>query len=101
MEQAIAVPAVAGFVAAWHFFFYKRSGGRICSPLWIAFGTTTGAAIFLVAGCIGYILDRHDRFVARTAWAGGVIWSEVSIGLVMTLVAMYFWRKDLRSIRAT
>ena len=65
----------------------------------MAFSMTAASALYLVAGFIGYTLDRHDRFVARTAWAGSVIWSEVAVGTAIALVAVFFWRKGLRAIR--
>jgi hypothetical protein len=99
MDRVIAVLPVLAFVLGWHWFFYKQSDGRIWSPLWIAFSTTAAAALYLVAGTIGYTLDRHQRFIAHTAWTGGVIWSEIATGLGMALVAAYFWRKGLRSMR--
>jgi hypothetical protein len=100
MDRGLPVLLVLAFVVGWHWFFYRQSGGRTLSPLWIAFSSTAAAALYLIAGAIGYTLDRHDRFVAGTAWAGGVVWSEVGIGFVMALVAAFFWRKGLRSIRA-
>jgi hypothetical protein len=74
MDRVIAVLPLLAFVLGWHWFFYRQSGGRIWSPLWIAFGTTAAAILYLVAGAIGYTLDRHERFVAHSAWTGGVIW---------------------------
>ena len=91
----------SAFVLGWHWFFYRQSGGRIWSPLWIAFGTTTAAILYLVAGAIGYTLDRHERFVAHSAWTGGVIWSEIAIGLVLACRRRALWRRGLCSLRAT
>ena len=67
----------------------------------MAFSMTAASALYLVAGFIGYTLDRHDRFVAHSAWAGGVIWSQVVIGALLALVALYFWRRGLRRLHAT
>jgi hypothetical protein len=47
-------------------------------PLFNALSLTAAAALFLVTGLIGYTLDKHVRFVAGTAWTGGVIWSQVA-----------------------
>jgi hypothetical protein len=99
MGPVIAVLTVVAFVVAWHFFFYKQSGGRTVSWLWSAFGTTAGSVLYLVAGTIGYTLDRHDRFVAHTAWAGHIIWSEIGVGFALALLAAFFWRKGLQQIR--
>lgn len=99
MERVLPMLTIVAFVAAWHLFFYKQSGGRTWSWLWAAFGTTAAAALYLVAGAIGYILDRHDRFIADSAWAGSVIWSEIGVGLVLALVATFCWRRGLQKIR--
>ena len=76
--DSVPVLTFVALLAAWNIFLYKRSGGRAWSPLWMAFSTTAAAVLFLVAGTIGYTLSRHDRFVADTAWAGGVIWWEIA-----------------------
>ena len=69
------------------------------NPLWIAFSLTAFAILFVGAGAMGYTLDKHDRFVAHTAWTGHVIWSEVAVGFLAGLVALHFWRKGLQRIR--
>src|SRR5262245_19850757 len=97
MSSVAFALGVLAVIVGWNVFFYKQSGGRIWSPLWMAFGTTAAAALYLVAGTIGYILDRHDRFIAHTAWAGRVIWPEIATGL-LGVVGAYFWRRGLRSI---
>jgi len=99
MDRVIPILLVAAFVVAWNVFFYTQSGGRTWSWLWAAFGTTAGSVLYFVAGTIGYTLDRHDRFVAHTGWAGHVIWSQIGIGLAMALFAAYCWRKGLQRIR--
>jgi len=99
MGAVIPVFAVAAFVVAWHVFFYKQSGGRIFSWLWSAFGMTAGSALFLIAGAIGYTLDRHDRFVSHTPWAGHIIWSEIGVGLALAVIAAFCWRKGLQRLR--
>ena len=99
MAPVIAVLTIVALVVAWHFFLYKQSGGRTLSWLWSAFGVTAASALYLVAGTIGYRLDSHDRFVAGTAWAGRVIWSEIGFGFAMALIATFLWRKGLQRIR--
>ena len=99
MGPVIAVATVVAMVVAWHFFLYKQSGGRTLSWLWSAFGTTAASVLYLVAGAVGYTLDRHDRFVSHTAWAGHVIWSEIAVGVALALLAAVFWRKGLERIR--
>jgi len=99
MGAVIAVLTIVALVVAWHFFLYKQSDGRTLSWLWSAFGVTTASAISLVAGTIGYRLDSHDRFVARSAWAGHILWSEIGVGFAMALIATFLWRKGLQNIR--
>jgi hypothetical protein len=88
MEQVAIVLTLAGFVAVWMWFLYSRSPGRLWSPLWMAFATTALAALFLVAGTLGYRLSKHERFVSGTAWTDDVIWWEVWIGIAAFLVAV-------------
>ena len=71
MDRLIPIIVVIAAVASWWWFEQVLTGGRARSPLWMAFSMTAVSAVYLVSGLIGYTLDRHDRFVARTAWAGG------------------------------
>lgn len=98
MDRVVPVLAIVALVVGWHTFIYKQSGGRMWRPLWIAFSATAVAMLFMTAGAIGYTLDRHDRFVAHTAWTGHVIWSQVTAGLVFALVAAFFWRRAFRRV---
>jgi hypothetical protein len=99
MDRAIPLLMFAAFLAAWTWFLYKRSGGRMWSPLWIAFSATATSLLFLTAGALGFTLSRHARFVAGTAWSDSVIWWEVWVGIGAALMAAYFWRRGLRAIR--
>jgi len=66
MEAAVAVVVFVVSIAAWNFFLYKRSGGRMWNPFSMALTATATAILFVVSGSIGYTLSRHDRFVAQT-----------------------------------
>jgi len=99
MDRVIPVLLVLALVLGWNVLIYKQSAGRMWHPLWIAFSLTALAVISVGAGAIGYTLDRHDRFVAHTAWAGHVIWSEIAVGCFTGLLALYFWRKGLQRVR--
>ena len=97
-----ALAVVAGFVlflVGSQIAMYRMSRGRLWSAQWAAFSFTTGAALFLVAGFLGYNLSRHARFVSGTGWTGGVIWSEVLIGAVMAGVATFCWVRALSAAR--
>ena len=96
MIGLLFVVGVIVVVLVWNAFIYKQSAGRGWSPLWMAFNSTAVAGLFLIAGLVGYTLDRHDRFVRHTAWTGQVIWSQVGVGLVAAVLAAYFWRQGLR-----
>jgi drug/metabolite transporter (DMT)-like permease len=100
MDRAIPLLLVTALVVGWNFFLYKQSRGRMWNPLWIAFSTTALAIVYVGAGAIGYTLDRHERFVAHTAWTGHVIWSEIGLGLLAGLVALHFWHKGLQRTRS-
>jgi hypothetical protein len=99
VERLIPILITVVGIAAWQFFLEKSPRGPEWRPLGMAFGMTAAAAIVVVAGAIGYTLNRHDQFVAGTAWAGHVIWSQILIGAVVTVVALYFWRKGLAELR--
>jgi drug/metabolite transporter (DMT)-like permease len=99
MDRVIPVLVIVVLALGWNLLVYKQSAGRMWNPLWIAFSLTALAVLFVGAGAIGYTLDKHDRFVAHTAWAGQVIWSEITVGFFAGLVALYFWRKGLQRIR--
>ena len=98
MEQFVPLLIVVTFVVAWAWFLRQRSGSRAWSPLWLAFSATALAALFLGAGTIGYILSKRDRFVAGTSWSETVLWWEVGVGIALIPVAIYLWRRGLRSI---
>src|SRR3954467_3334796 len=68
------------------------------SPLRLAVIATAASALFLISGIIGFSLNRHEQFVAGTAWKDGVIWREVVIGLVLAPVAIYLLRRSNRRI---
>jgi hypothetical protein len=70
------------------------------NPFWLAFTTTSVTVLYLVAGIIGYTLNRHERFVDGTAWADSVIWWQVAGGLAFAPFAAFFWRKVLQSIQS-
>jgi hypothetical protein len=99
MDRVIPVLVIVAIVLGWNGLIYKQSAGRMWNPLWIAFTLTGLAVLNVVAGAIGYTLDRHDRFVAHSAWAGHVIWSQIEVGILAGLGALYFWRKGLQGIR--
>jgi hypothetical protein len=80
-------------------FLHKRFGRRASHPLWPAFNATAGAAIFIVAGTVGYNLNAADAAAAGTPWSSTVIWWELGVGIALLPVARHYWRKGLRSLR--
>ena len=71
------------------------------SPIFNALSFTAGAVLFLTTGVMGYTLSRHDAFVAGTRWTGGVIWTQVLVGLALVPLAAFFWRRGLALLRTT
>jgi membrane protein implicated in regulation of membrane protease activity len=71
------------------------------TPIFNALSFTAAAALFLVSGLIGYTLSRHDRFVAGTAWSPSVIWWQIAVGVVLLVVAAFFWRRGLQRLART
>jgi hypothetical protein len=66
------------------------------TPMGYAFSTTFLAAVHLIAGLIGYRLNRGHG----NRWSESVIWWEVWVGLAAAAVAVYLWRRGLRDIRS-
>jgi hypothetical protein len=102
MERILAIQAsaaVLAVVAAWHWVLYRRSRGRTWSPLWGAFTATAVAMLFLVAGALGYRLEGGVPFTIAAAWSDRVLWSEVWVGIVVALIAIYLWHRGLRALR--
>ena len=95
----LALAALLAFVAAWHWFVYRRSHGRSLSPLWGAFTATAVAVLFVVAGAGGYRLHGGVPFTIAAAWSGTVLWSEIWVGIGTALIAAYLWHRGLRSLR--
>jgi hypothetical protein len=93
MERVIPVLVVLAIGGTWYLFLYKSSNGRLWSPLWMAFGTTASAVVLIVAGVIGYALDRRAAFFAGTPWSDSVIWWQVAVGLALLPLAALSFRK--------
>jgi hypothetical protein len=101
MEPFAIVLALAAVAILWHWLMYRQSSGRTHSPLWMAFSTTTLAILFVTAGATGYRLSHGVPFTIPSAWTGQIIWSQIAVGACAALLAAYFWRLGLRSLRTS
>ncbi len=68
-------------------------------PIPLACSTTALAALLLGAGVSGRTVSRHDAFVAGTPWTGAVIWWQVAAGLLLLMLAVWLWRRAIRSLQ--
>jgi hypothetical protein len=68
--------------------------GRI-TPFLGGVHTPAMAGLFLVTGLMGYSLS-HGFF--EGSWVDGIVWWEIRFGIVFALLAVYCWRKALRSL---
>ena len=68
---------------------------RRTTPFSAAFSTTFLAGLFLVTGLMGYSLS-HGLF--EGSWQEGVVWWEIRLGVGFSLIAVYMWRKALRTL---
>ena len=66
-------------------------------PLHAAFTFTTFGALFLVAGLIGYTIQKSNWSIIAGSWSDGPVWWEVRLGVVALALAAYFWRKGLQT----
>lgn len=65
------------------------------NPFHAAFSATAAAGVFLITGVVGYSL-RQGFF--HGTWTGHVVWWEIRLGLLFSVLAAYFWRKGFRSL---
>ena len=69
------------------------------NPFQMALGVTAVALLFIVPALFGCNLHKSNwSFVACTPWSNTVLWDRVWIGLPVLLLAVYFWRRAIRSI---
>jgi uncharacterized membrane protein YhdT len=101
MERLAIMLGLLAVVVMWHRFMYRQSNGRTQSPLWMAFSTTTVAILFITAGATGYRLSHGIPFTVASAWSGKIIWSQIGVGAGVAVLAAYFWRLGLRSLRTS
>ena len=100
MDWLLPLMTIVALLAGWALFLDAQSHGRVWTPLWTAFSTTLVAALFLIAGSVGYAFGKSDRLVHDARWTGEVIWWQIGVGLGSALVAAVLWRKGLRQIRS-
>jgi hypothetical protein len=102
MESLTVVLAVLVLGGGLTWMQYRRSNGRIWSPLWTAFSLTAAALLLLAAGFAGYELQGGIPFSRAAAWTGTVVWWQVAAGSALVIVATPLWLVGLRRIeRAT
>lgn len=91
-----------GFIAAvvlvliawsWNYDIWSNSPNvrRRRNPLSLGFSASALSALFLISGIAGFNLDNRD-------WIDAVIWSQVLIGVVLMLTALYLLRRGARDI---
>jgi hypothetical protein len=97
MEPLVLILAIVMILSTGVWFQYRLSRGRMWTPLWLAFTATAASIMFIVAGTMGYDLDTHSMFIARTPWSPAVIWWEVGVGLVLSVLSAFLWRQGVRS----
>ena len=68
------------------------------TPLSAAFSTTAFGLLFLIAGAFGYEIKMSNWSFVAGEWASGPVWWEIWFGIISLVLAVYFWRKGLRSL---
>ena len=76
----------------------RKQNRRGPNPFSAAFGSTLIAILFLPAGIIGYEIKKHNWHFVAVTWTGSPVWWEIFLGLMGSILAVYFWRKALQSI---
>jgi hypothetical protein len=74
---------------------YRR--GKLRMPQLVVSAAITGA-FFLLAGLVGYDVNRHAAFRRGTSWTGAPIAWEIVLGVSLLVVAVVVWRRLARWI---
>ena len=98
-SRVVPLLPIVAMAILWSWVVYNRHRGRLWSPLWMAFSTTTLAVVFVTAGLSGYELRHGVPFTRPSSAAGMVIWSQVWTGATVAIVALVFWYVGLRTLR--
>ena len=92
--MAVAVAGILIVVAAaW---LWGKWVARPPSPQALAFTTTFAAALLLIAGSIGFGLQKGPALFSDGRWTGGVIWPQVWLGVAFLVAAVVCWRRAIR-----
>jgi uncharacterized membrane protein len=67
-------------------------------PLHAAFTASAIAILLIMSGAMGYTIRKSNWSFVTGTWSNGVVWWEISYGMVALLFAVYFWRKGLRTV---
>lgn len=100
MESIIVVVTVGVLFAGGTWVQHRLSGGRMWSPLWVAFSLTAAALLFVTAGFTGYELHGGLPFSRASSFTGRVVWEQAGAGIVLALIAAPAWMVSLRRLRA-
>jgi hypothetical protein len=100
MESVIVVLTVGVLLAGGTWIQHRLSGGRMWSPLWVAFSLTAAALLFLTAAFTGYELQGGLPFSRASSFTGRVVWGQAGAGLALALIAAPLWFVALRRLRA-
>jgi hypothetical protein len=100
MESFIVVLTVGVLLAGGTWMQHRLSGGRMWSPLWVAFSLTAAALLFLTAGFTGYELRGGLPFSRASSFTGRVVWEQAGAGVALALIAVPLWIVSLRRLRA-
>jgi hypothetical protein len=67
-------------------------------PLHAAFTASAIAILLIMSGAMGYTIKKSNWSFVTGTWSNGVVWWEISYGMVALVFAVYFWRKGLRTV---
>jgi hypothetical protein len=72
---------------------------KIDNPFHNALSLTLLGMLFVVPGLLGCKLRKSPWTFVGCTWSDSVWWKEVWVGLAVLLLAGYFWKRAIRSIR--
>jgi hypothetical protein len=69
------------------------------NPFHYAFGLTFFGSLVVVLGLFGCRLRKSNWSIVACTWSESAWWSDVAAGAVMLLVAVFFWKRALQTVR--
>jgi hypothetical protein len=69
------------------------------NPFHYAFALTFFGSLWVILPLMGCRLRKSNWTFVACTWSDSPWWSEAGVGVVMLLLAAFFWKRALQSVR--